>query len=312
MPYRSRMATSAVAVSLAAMPMPGAHFMAQDDRTAGDGWHVEMMVGMKDPRFLDHLMLGSDRCDAMVESMHVRIRADGTIASGKPFDGGNWRLDARWTDADHVTGSFQITTPTCDSGVRTFTAAAEMEAGHVMYGTPAGSKPDLMMGSARARAQVTRLWRGSRSAARRRFSSYSRALALGYRPWPQKRGWKPPMLFHVRKAAYERDGRQMDPQRPESLVYWWPRKGAPILVAFMYRSPASRGWPAFGKPLLGWHAHMGMHGKLGATIMTHVWMTDDVTSGLANCMPTKALAAAHGRYRFSKPTHSLTMDSKPC
>jgi hypothetical protein len=303
----------------AAMPMPGAHFLFHDHRTAGDGWHIEMVVGKKDPRFLRQLVLYSERCSETILTTHVRIRDDGTIATTKMFTTaaggqGTWRLDARWTDMDHVTGSFQITRPGCDGGVRSFTAGTE-EHGHqghvhVAYGTPVGSYPDLTQGGTRALAQVRRLWRDSMRAARQRLSSYSGVLALGYTPWARKSTWTPPMVFHVRSKPYERDGRTLDPLRPESLVYWWPRKGEPVLVAFMYRAPTGLGWPEFGKPLLGWHAHG--HKKAGPTIMTHVWMTRDLRSAIANCMPVQQLEAANRRFRFTKTTHQLTKESRPC
>ena len=302
----------------AAMPMPGAHFLFHDHRTVGDGWHIEMIVGKKDPHFLRQLVLYSERCGETILSTHVRIRDDGTIASAKPFttaagEQGTWRLDARWTDTDHVTGTFQITRPGCDGGVRSFTATeGSGHEGHVhiSYGTPVGSYPDLTRGKPRALAQVRRLWRGSIRTAKERFSSYSRVLALGYVPYGREIHWTRPMVFHVRSKTYERDHRQLDPRRPESLVYWRPPKGEPVLVAFMYRLPTRRGWPQFGKPLLGWHAHG--HEKLGPTIMTHVWMTRDLRSGIANCMPVQQLEAANRRFRLTTSTHHPTKESLPC
>src|SRR3954454_2776042 len=94
----------------AATPMPNAQFMVHDHRTPGDGWHIEMRVA-RDARYLAQLVLHSERCDETVLTSHVRIRDDGSIASSKPFTtsndaSGTWRLDARWTDRDHVSGTF--------------------------------------------------------------------------------------------------------------------------------------------------------------------------------------------------------------
>lgn len=307
-----------VSAAEAATPKPRARFMVHDHRTPGDGWHIEMRVA-RDARFLAQLVLHSERCDETVLSSRVRILDDGSIASSKPFTTGDdrigtWRLDARWSDSDHVSGTFQITTPSCDGGERSFSAHGEDHGGahnHLSYGTPVGSYPDMTTGTRRAHAQVRRLWRASRREARRRFPTYSRAVAAGLKPWLRKTRWRAPMLFHLRSDAYERDGRELDARRPESLVYWWPRRGQPILVAFMYRTPARAGWPAFGKPLLGWHAHMKGR-RTGPTVMTHVWMTRDVRSAIANCMPVRELESALRRFRFTAPTHALTHESRPC
>jgi hypothetical protein len=94
-------------------------------------------------------------------------------------------------------------------------------------------------------------------------------------------------------------------------VYWWPPDGQPVLVAFMYRMPLRSGWPRFGRPLLGWHAHV-RGGKLGATLMTHVWMTPELRSAIANCMPVAALEAANPAFRFQPSNHYLSQESVPC
>jgi hypothetical protein len=302
----------------AATPKPGTRFVVHDHRTQGDGWHIEMRVA-RDARYLAQLVMHSERCDETVLTARVRIRDDGSIASSKPFmtsddKGGAWRLEARWSDSDHVSGTFQITTPSCDGGERSFSAHGEDHGGahsHFSYGTPVGSYPDMAAGTDNARAQVRRLWQASRREARRRFPTYSRAVAAGLKPWLRKARWRGPMLFHVRSVPYERDGRELDARRPESLVYWLPRRGQPILLAFMYRAPTAAGWPAFGKPLLGWHAHTKGQ-RTGPTVMTHVWMTRDLRSAIANCMPVRQLESARRRFRFTAPTHPLTHESRPC
>jgi plastocyanin len=118
------------------------------------------------------------------------------------------------------------------------------------------------------------------------------------------------MMFHLRHRGYERDGRAFDPRRPESLVYWWPPAGDPVLVAFMYRMPFADGWPRFGRPLLGWHAHGGERPR--STLMTHVWVTADLRSAIANCMPVAALEAFNAAFRFQPIAHDLTQESAPC
>jgi hypothetical protein len=295
------------------MPKPDTQYTMFDHRTAGDGWHIEMTVS-KDPHFLGELVLYSERCNESVQTKHVFIRDNGIIGSSKPFAAstgkrGTWTLDARWTDPDHVTGSFRIRRPGCDGGVRQFSAAGKPPGGakhvHTSFGTPPGSYPKLRKASARARAQARRLWKASRRAAKRRFPTYRRVLALGFKrmPFTPNR----PLLFHVRSQTYRYDTRTFDANRPESLVYWWPANRDPILIGFMYRAPLAAGWPKFAKPLLGWHKH----GE-GNTLMTHVWMTNDLRSAIANCMPAKQLEAANPRLHFEPAVQPAVLEARPC
>jgi hypothetical protein len=290
-------------------------FLFHDHGTAGDGWHIELVVA-RDQGSLKQVVMHSERCDETVLTSNVKIGAGGRATSSKPFttfDGGQgaWRLDARWIAPNVVSGTFHVTEPGCDGGPRTFMAhgagGAHGKHTHTGSGTAIGDYPDLERANGRAVAQVDRLWRSSVQAARERFSTYRRAREVGFAPW--KRDWKPPLLFHVRHAGYERDGRSLDPRRPESLVYWWPRTGPPVLVAFMYRAPLKPRTPAFGRPLLGWHAHGA---KPGATLMTHVWMTGDLRSAIANCMPVGALEAASAEFKLVPTSHDLTAESVPC
>ena len=46
--------------------------------------------------------------------------------------------------------------------------------------------------------------------------------------------------------------------------------------------------------------------------MTHVWLTRDLRSALANCMPVAALEKAIPRYRYAPAGRPLTHESQPC
>jgi hypothetical protein len=60
---------------------------------------------------------------------------------------------------------------------------------------------------------------------------------------------------HAANHAHERDGRVLDPTRPESLVYAATARG-PVLLGVMFEMPAvGRPGPAPGGPLTRWHAH---------------------------------------------------------
>jgi hypothetical protein len=173
------------------------------------------------------------------------------------------------------------------------------------YGTPPGAYPVLARATRARRAQARRLWRASLRAARERFPSYRAVWRLGYRRFNEK--WRKPLIFHMRRSSYDHDGRWLDPRRPESLVYWWPVRGKPVLVAFMYRYPAGRR-PRFGAPLFGWHTH----GPDTDNQMTHVWITRTLRTALANCLPVPALEAANRRFRWSRPGHGGGHNTQRC
>jgi hypothetical protein len=296
------------------LPEPGARFVVHDHHPVRDGWHVEMPAG-RDNRYPRQLVMHPERCAETVRASRVCTHDDGTIGSSKPFatsdDGARaWSLSTRFMDATHVAGEFHIVEPGRDAGVRPFLARRERRARvhhqHAGYGTPVGSYPDLAAATARARAQARRLWRRSGRAAQRRFPTYRAARALGFERLTG-RGWTRPVLFHIRHRGYAHDRRSFDARHPESLVYWWPAKGRPILIAFMYRQPVG-GWPRYAKPLLGWHTH-GTH---PGNQMTHVWLTGALRSAIAHCMPVAALEAAIPRFRYVEPIRALQGPSRPC
>lgn len=308
------LALVAAAPAHAHMPKAGAKFVTHAHDVPGDGWHIELTVA-GDSKRVSQLVLHSERCAATVVTSNLAIRADGTIDSTKPFRRGTWTLQARFTDRLHVEGSFRITTPSCDGGPREFSAHAEDHGhghdgqghhghGH-LYGTPPGTYPELGRATPAQRAQVRRLWRRSRRAARTRFPTYRAARALDF--LRRRRPLRRPVIFHLRHAGYERDGRVFDARRPESLVYWWPANAKPVLVAYMYRYPPGRR-PALGGPLLGWHRHGGP----GTSPMTHVWMTGDLRTALANCLPVAALEAADPAFRWARPGQGSSVESRPC
>jgi hypothetical protein len=190
--------------------------------------------------------------------------------------------------------------------VATASAQDHDDEGHVrgVYGTAVGSYPELHEATPRARTQARALWRRTLGAARGQFATYDAARALGYERLPRK--LKRPVVFHLRRPAYDHDRRRLDARRPESITYWWPRRRSPVPVAFMYRMPRGA-WPAYAKPLLGWHSH-----NPAAPLMTHVWLTGTLRTAIANCMPVEALEAANPAFRFSEPRQGYSRESHPC
>jgi hypothetical protein len=62
--------------------------------------------------------------------------------------------------------------------------------------------------------------------------------------------------FHASNAKYEHDGRTLDPERPETLVYAVAPDGRPVLLGAMFMmEELHQPGPTPGGPLTMWHAH---------------------------------------------------------
>ena len=149
---------------------------------------------------------------------------------------------------------------------------------------------------------ATRLLRRSRRSARR-FPTVRAARALGYRVDRERPPWDRSILRpHLTHPGYTRDPATLDPDRPESLVYLRGDAGRLRLIAFMFRAPVGPTTdPA--RRFIRWHVHGGCvrsreargTGTLrpdrrcaagrsllvGATMMQHLWLTDDVHTAFA-------------------------------
>ena len=188
-------------------------------------------------------------------------------------------------------------------------AVAALPAGATADGMDAMAPyPDLAHASTAQVAQARRLWHGTLSAAPHHFPSWTAAWRAGYKSL----GLHPrrPVIYHLRNSAYETDGASLNPRRPEALVYWLPRRGSPVLVGFMYRVPANRP-PAFGGPIIAYHRHE-KDGHMGATQMTHVWLTHGLSSAYARCLPVDALEHAIPAFHYSKTARPGSHESAPC
>jgi hypothetical protein len=180
--------------------------------------------------------------------------------------------------------------------------------GHQTIGLPFGHLPDVASASAANLRRAQALWQATRREGRRaKYATQAAAARAGYRRTSTRRSLPRPTVFHMRDDRLDRDGRQLDARRPESLVYYLPPSGAPVLVAFMYRADTMRP-PTLGG-LLGYHRH-GTHAA--AMPMTHVWLTGDVRSGLANCLPVEQLEAALPRFRYAGSQLRSGPESVPC
>lgn len=60
--------------------------------------------------------------------------------------------------------------------------------------------------------------------------------------------------FHAENPAYTEDGRILDQQRPEDLIYASTPSG-PVLLGAMFTVPFGQSGPMIGGPITMWHAH---------------------------------------------------------
>ena len=313
------LAVALVAVAQAALPRPGGQFMVDDHRTPGDNWHVDVKVN-KAGDAARALVVHSERCgDFTPYATGVPIGADGTLTANGLLDSddpgrGSWGLEGTFTTERRLDGQFRFVTPTCDTGPMRFSALDGD--GHTndshgrtnTSGTPIGQLPDLSLAKGERKRELIRLYRASKEAARTKYRTYSRALRAGFVRYRSAN--KRPQLFHVRNERYARDGVSFEARKVESLVYYRPSVGDPILIAFMYRAPLG-GQPRYGKPVLGWHSH-GTNKKRLQTQMTHVWLTDRLRTALANCLPIGALERDVPGFRLEPGTLGLGHESSPC
>ena len=312
----------AAAPARAAFPVAGESYSVHDHATKGANWHVEVEISPKTRLEARTVVVYVQQCGATVIAQPAKIDLKGRLnILDRPFEPkqggqGTWTVKAQFTSEHELVGESRVVTPRCATGTRTFAAHAgghEHSDGHKSHtdhhsGTRPGEFPALASATPRQRKQARRLWLGTLRVAQDVFGDYQSALLQRYRRYPLR--WPRPLLFHLRRRSYERDKAILDPRRPESLVYWWPKKGDPILLGFMYRAPLGRP-PVFAGNLLAWHSHTEK-GSRGDNQMTHVWLTRDLRSALANCLPVAQLQQAIPGFRYSRPAHGAGHESRRC
>jgi hypothetical protein len=122
-------------------------------------------------------------------------------------------------------------------------------------------------------------------------------------------------LAHYHNQAYNTDGKILDPEHPEDLIYLRTQDGNARLVGVMYLMPnANEPGPRIGGPLTAWHAHDNLcinpalsritgftddKGKcptgstwMGVTPeMIHVWLVENPNGVFSDDMQPAALVA---------------------
>ena len=118
-------------------------------------------------------------------------------------------------------------------------------------------------------------------------------------------------IFHAEHRGFRNDGRTLDPQRPETLIYA-NAPGHPLaLIGVMYGVPRGVHGPTPGGPVTRWHRHSvcargkkrgvtpradgtcppGTKRRLGSE-MLHIWFTRDLRSAYAIHAPERELCTA--------------------
>lgn len=114
---------------------------------------------------------------------------------------------------------------------------------------------------------------------------------------------------HFSNAAYIQDGKTLDPQRPEGLVYMKLQTGEIVLLGAQFKALKAQG-PRPGGPLTVWHSHecLGGTGRAGRSMdgqcppgttfverkteALHVWTFDNPDGPFAHGLTSRGIEAA--------------------
>lgn len=144
-----------------------------------------------------------------------------------------------------------------------------------------------------------------------RFAHLSAAQAEGYQQTtPYRFGhWGP---AHFNNIAFQRDGRFLEPARPEALVYLKTPDDRVVLLGAMFLAPKGQG-PRPAGPLMEWHVHDNLCVTSTGTValatgpgqcpagsffvgegveMMHVWIFDHPEGAFAHALSPAAIRAA--------------------
>ena len=291
----------------AALPVKHRSYQAHDHSTPGKQWHVQLDVAARSTRTIKLVIVYTQQCKVTVAKENVPVFEDGTVKAQGKVKGGAWQLDAKFTSPEVLEGTWRVFKGRCDTGVLPFTVAP-LPPGMTHNHGP--KFPDLASANLHQTRQAIYMRHRVFRARDELFPTYRAARRLGFTRFDTQ--WKRPLVFHLRKAAYVHDDRIFDAWHPESLVYWWPAQGDPILLGMMFRVPSGLP-PTYAGPIPIYHQHTSKFGGLGTTQMTHVWLTGDLKSAWSNCLPVKELEAANPAFHYVTPaTAGSGPESAPC
>jgi hypothetical protein len=312
-------ALTVVPLATAAEPEAGVRFMYHDHRTKGKNWHLEIQVAKRDRAVMRLLVLYDQQCDETIAAEHVRLTPAGTLEATRDFDAtdadgdeqrGTWEIRARFPSEHRVEGWFRISEPGCE--IRhdfSATHGGHSGAGGHRHGATSDpyDYPDIEGATPAHRAAARRMLRRVHAVAARRFPTIAAAHAEGFDRYMVRDKVPEPGVFHLWRRGYNRDDHVLDPDRPESLVYWKPTRpdAEPVLLAFMLRLPPGAR-PRFAGRIPSYHNH-----KEGGEIMTHVWLADDLRGAYANCLPVPELERSVAAFDFEDIRYD-GHESQPC
>lgn len=145
-----------------------------------------------------------------------------------------------------------------------------------------------------------------------RFADMDVALAAGYQLPAVREG----TAVHLENKAYKSDGRVLDPQRPETLVYAISGGRATLLGALFVMEQAGQPGPAPGGPITHWHAHNvcvtvlpvgfglvspfggcpGLSVSITTPEMMHVWVVDNPGGPFVDGLDDTWVRAYHAQH----------------
>jgi hypothetical protein len=139
-------------------------------------------------------------------------------------------------------------------------------------------------------AQAGQFMLATNANAQQRFPTFDAARVAGYDFGPRPFGKQKDLdYWHLTNRTHLKDKRDLDPARPESLMYWNDGDGRPKLLAAVFRVPTRKPNPALGGPIIQWHLHNNSKGRLGRYKMTHLWMLPRLRDAYSMSMPTERL-----------------------
>lgn len=269
--------------AVAGAATPRSRAILEDHRhyTRGNDWHVQLEVNRASSRIAS-VVVYSQRCEATGFTQGVAVGEGGTFVLDRALSDktGRFALDGKFVNPDRARGTWQITKGDCTDGGE---FRAQDASGHFLLGNPYEYPPVRINGESETAKRLRGLLRSTLRWSTL-FNTRAKARKRGY---VSSRRAGCPGMNHARKHGTSMWGSVLDPQRPQSLVYWCGAHGGWTLAGVMYRAPGRSRPPTYGN-LLQWHKHGATK---TATWMAHIWMTRDATSAFATCVPFRAFEA---------------------
>ncbi|MFL5845770.1 MAG: hypothetical protein ACJ762_13870 [Solirubrobacteraceae bacterium] len=265
--------------------------------TGGHDWHVQVEVN-KASNKLATVVAYAQECKETGFAIGVPLKPDGSFTVSKPLADGNgsFTVTGKFVNPNRANGTWEVVTPDCTFGGD---FAAQDATGHFLIGNPYDYAPDRINGKT-YEARHLRIFQKQVATAGRRFPM-SRARKLGY----ELDSPNCPGMVHARKHGTAMWGPLLDPEQPQSLVYWCDAQRHWTLAGMMFRASGQSRPPTYDR-LIQWHKHGSTR---TATWMTHVWLVRDPIEAFATCAPFNAFSSAG---MFSYVEYISVAGDAPC